>query len=216
MIITVCVIIFLQFYCPIVYAIDNPDYVKDIDAGHRWMLGFDLTTKYELSLEFEVVEGGNKDVNIYLVDSENYDKLIQGRDFTYIKSYNRAVSGIIFFIPEEDGKYWFVFDNTFSVFTTKRVEVKYDYSYIGGSQLPEDTTNSNIISYLIIGGFVLILVVIVIIIIAKKSKKPLPQQQQTVIIQKGEVIDKELRICSTCGQKIKKEATFCEFCGKEQ
>ena len=226
MIITVCVLIFLQFCCPIVYAIDNPDYVKDIDAGHRWMLGFDLTTKYELSLEFEVVEGGNKDINIYLVDSENYDKLIQGRDFTYIKYYQRAVSGTIVFTPEEDGKYWFVFDNTFSVFTTKKVEIKYDYSYIGepdngndsnGTQLPEDTTDSNIISILIIGGFVLILVVIVVIVvIIKKSGKSRPQQQQTIIIQKGEIIDKELRYCSNCGQEIKKGAIFCEFCGSNQ
>lgn len=224
----ICLLIFLQFCCPIVYAIDNPDYVEDISAGHRWMLGFDLTTKYELIVEFEVIEGGNKDVDIYLVDSENYDKLIQGRDFIYIKYYQRAVSGTIFFTPEEDGKYWFVFDNTFSTFTTKKIEVKYSYSYIGepdngdnsndsnGTQLPEDTSGSNTIVILMIGGFLLILmVVVIIVVVVKKSREPIPQQQ-TVIIQKGKVIDKELRFCSNCGQEIKKETIFCEFCGNKQ
>ncbi len=228
-VVTICILIFLQFCCPIVYAIDNPDYVKDIDAGHRWMLGFDLTTEYELSLEFEVVEGGNKDINIYLIDSENYDELIQGRDFIYIKFYSRVVSGTIFFIPEEDGEYWFIFDNTFSTFTTKKIEIKYDYSYIGvpdngdgngngdsnGTPLPEDTTDSNIITILIIGGVVLLIVIVVVIAIVKKSRKPL-SQQQTIIIQKGEVVDKELRYCSSCGQEIKKEAMFCESCGNKQ
>ena len=236
--ITICILIFLQFCCPIVYAIDSPDYVKDIDAGHRWMLGFDLTIEYELSLEFEVVEGANKDIDIYLIDSENYDELIQGHDFTYIKFYSRVVSGTIFFIPEEDGEYWFIFDNTFSTFTTKKIEIKYGYSYIGvpdngngdgdgdgngdsnGTPLPEDTTDSNIITILIIGGVVLLIVIVVVFAIVKKSRKSMSQQQQqqqqTIIIQKGEVMDKELRYCSSCGQEIKKEATFCEFCGKGQ
>ena len=227
--ITICILIFLQFCCPIVHAIDSPDYVEDIGAGHKWMLGFDLTTKYELIVEFEVVEGGNKDIDIYIVDSENYDKLIQGHDFIYIKYYQRVISGTIFFTPEEDGKYWFIFDNTFSTFTTKKIEVKYDYSYIdepddgdngddsnsNGTQLPEDTTDSNMIIVLIIGGFVLIIVIVIIIAIIKKSKKPSPQQQ-VVIIQKGEKINKELRFCSNCGREIKKDVTYCEFCGAAQ
>jgi len=119
------ILCFLFLFCTVnSVAIDNPDYVKDIPAGGRWMLGYDLTTKYELIVEFEVIEGANKDIDIYIIDSENYNELIQGHTFTYIKYYHRVVSGTIIFTPEEDGKYWFVFDNTFSTFTTKKVEIK--------------------------------------------------------------------------------------------
>lgn len=112
------------FYTVDSVAIDNPDYVKDIPAGGRWMFGSYLSTRAELTVEFEVIEGGNKDIDIYIIDSENHDKLIQGYDFTYIKYYQRVISGTIGFTPEEDGNYWFVFDNTFSIFTSKIVEIK--------------------------------------------------------------------------------------------
>ncbi|HEC39806.1 hypothetical protein LCGC14_0482190 [marine sediment metagenome] len=72
-------------------AINNPDYVEIIGPGDENYFLFNLTENYVLKIEFEVITGGNKDVDFYILNSVNFDKWDNSESFSSIVFRNRAV-----------------------------------------------------------------------------------------------------------------------------
>lgn len=209
---TLCTIISLNFYNSIALALTNPDYTIQIDAGNFWALYNDLSYGDTWSIEFEVTAGANKDITVYVLDEENYNNFAALESFSYYKYYEKYQSGSFDFTAPSSDAYYIVFDNSFSTFTAKTVEINSEISYYAGAG---DTGGGitgiifSVVGFLFFGLPLVIVVVIVILIKKRKSKQP---QQIEITIQKREEI--KLRFCPGCGQKIEDpDAKHCKYCG---
>lgn len=129
---TLCTIISLNFYNSIALALTNPDYTKQINAGSYWALYTDLSYGDTWSIEFEVTAGGNKDITVYVLDEEDYNNFTADESFYYYKYYEKYQSGSFDFTAPSSDTYYIVFDNSFSTFTAKTVEINSEISYYAG------------------------------------------------------------------------------------
>lgn len=126
-------IIILSFYNFRAFALPNPDYTIQIDAGSYWALYNDLSDGDTWSIEFEVTAGGNKDITVYVLDEEDYNNFAAELSFSYYKYYEKYQSGSFDFTAPSFDTYYIVFDNSFSILTAKTVEINSQISYyVGG------------------------------------------------------------------------------------
>lgn len=100
-------------------AIEDPDYTETISAGSRLYFNIDLDAGDILTIEFEVIAGGNKDIDLYIKNSNGVT----------IEDYGRLISGTIYFNAPYDDEFSIYFSNTFSTFTSKTVEISFDITY---------------------------------------------------------------------------------------
>ncbi len=99
--------------------IDDPDYTETIPPGSYLYFMFNLNAGDILTIEFEVIAGGNKDIDLYIKNS-NGDT---------IENYGRVISGTIHFNAPYDDDFKVYFSNTFSLITSKTVEISFDITY---------------------------------------------------------------------------------------
>ncbi len=119
-ILTLLVIFVLSpFFINSSIAIDNPDYTETISAGAKIYFNINLDVGDTLKIEFEVIAGGNKDVDLYIENSNGVK----------IEDYGRVISGTIYFIAPYDDAFRVYFSNSFSIFTSKTVEISFDFIY---------------------------------------------------------------------------------------
>jgi len=72
---------------------------------------------------FQVTAGGNLDIEFYFMDKANFDKYKGGQPFDYIIYAKRVTTyELATTIPKED-TYYLVFDNTFSIITSKTISL---------------------------------------------------------------------------------------------
>jgi len=213
---TLSAIIFLNLCNPIALALTSPDYTKQINAGSYWALYTDLSYGDTWSIEFEVTAGGNKDITVYVLDEEDYNNFAADESFSYYKYYEKYHSGSFDFTAPSSDTYYVIFDNSFSTFTAKTVEVNTEISYYADTGDTNGDTNGGINIIFNVAGFILfglsLVIIIVIVILLIKKRKPKQPQQIEIPIQKREEI--KLRFCSECGQKIEDpDAKHCKYCG---
>lgn len=72
---------------------------------------------------FQVNEGGNLDIDFYLMDKANFDKYAAGQPFDYIVYAEKVTTYLFATTISEEGTYYLVFDNTFSIIASKTVSL---------------------------------------------------------------------------------------------
>jgi len=71
---------------------------------------------------FEVTSGGNRDIDFFIVDSENYQKFENGKEFSCYLLHEKVTSlNWTFRVPYSD-TWYVVYSNRFSIITSKHVE----------------------------------------------------------------------------------------------
>lgn len=120
---TILLLFVVSGFCNVinVFTIDNPDYIETIPAGTRLYFNFDLNKDDKLRIDFEVIEGGNKDVDFYILNS----------DGSYVEGFEeqRYIKGTFYFTPSYDDTFSVYFSNSFSLFTSKTIEISFDIEY---------------------------------------------------------------------------------------
>jgi len=113
------IFILFPFFINSAIAIEDPDYTETISPGSALYFNFNLDAGDTLKIEFEVIAGGNKDVDFYIENSNNVQ----------IEDYGRVISGTIYFIAPSDDTFRIYFSNSFSIITSKTVEISFDITY---------------------------------------------------------------------------------------
>ncbi|MHA1372610.1 MAG: emp24/gp25L/p24 family protein, partial [Promethearchaeota archaeon] len=108
-----------------VFCLENPDYVVTINAGAYKAYYFHLDVNDSIYIEFEVTSGGNKEIDAYLFRSSEFSKFAQSQSFSYIYYLNRYTLGSIFYNSSFNDTYYFVLDNSVTIWYDKTIEIKY-------------------------------------------------------------------------------------------
>jgi hypothetical protein len=106
-------------------ALNNPDYIEVITPGDAIFFSFNLSQNDVLKIEFEVTDGGNKDVDFYILDSVNFNKWNNSESFSYLLFRSRAVYVNINFLVPDNDTLFIIFSNSFSIITSKTVEIDF-------------------------------------------------------------------------------------------
>jgi len=204
----------LSFFILPSSAIDNPDYIEVITPGEAIFFPFILMQNEVLKIEFEVTDGGNKDVDFYILDSENYNKWENDTSFTYLVFRNRAVYANINFVAPDDDLFYIIFSNSFSIITSKTVEIDFTLNPISNNGMDVPLV---LVPLIVIISAVVILTLVTIFI---KNKRRLPPKE--VLISKTQEKITEVQVnqmpvklfCPLCGEKISDEqGGYCSKCG---
>jgi len=84
-------------------------------------MSFSLKAKQKLNMEIDVLEGGNRDIDFCIGNTKRIGNSFKFQTrFTRIKPYFELE-----YTAKFTGKHWFNFSNLFSVWTSKRVSVKF-------------------------------------------------------------------------------------------
>lgn len=115
------------------------DYVEtfSVDVSALGYRAYSLYCEKDTGLigYFEVTSGGNKDIDFFIVDSENYEKFTNLQEFTCYCLHEKVTSlSWIFETPYAD-TWYIVFDNSFSLLTVKHVE-----GWLGIDRTPPEIT----------------------------------------------------------------------------
>ncbi|TET22199.1 MAG: hypothetical protein E3J71_06680 [Candidatus Stahlbacteria bacterium] len=107
------------YVSPITTTIIDNNYT--ISAQDYYAVSKVLQAGYSVSGSFSVA---SNDINFYVMDSENYNKWVNGQ-FAYAKVIIERSTGATFgFDVSQTDTYYFVMDNTYSIFTSKSVYLK--------------------------------------------------------------------------------------------
>ena len=125
MIFGIIILFILTGICNIsnVSAIENPDYIITLEPGEKVYFEYDFIKGTELKIEFEVISGGNKDVDFYIKNS------VGG----IVEDWGRVMSGLVYFTAPYDDEFRVYFSNAFSIITTKVIEINLDIVAYGKS-----------------------------------------------------------------------------------
>ena len=182
----------------------------DIDGGHYKVYSVVFSTGDKLVLNYSIYVQSGPPINIYLVNSNNYGKFINGDTFNYYSKgsaeYTVGITTGNITLTTHD-TYYIIVDNTGNM---DPVTVIYDITY----NIYEVTSSSgggN--TSAIIGGIVGVIIsaiVIVIVFIGMKKKRnvPLPTQHSESIR-----TEEKTKFCPQCGREIPSDATVCPYCG---
>lgn len=98
-----------------------PDYTETIPAGAKLFFGIDLNEGDTLKIVFKVIEGGNKDIDFYILNSEG----------SYVEGFEklRYIQGTFYLVAPYDDTFEVYFDNSFSLISSKTVEISFDIEY---------------------------------------------------------------------------------------
>jgi len=149
-----------------------------------------------LYIAIKVLSGGNRDINFWVMDESEWRVFKAGGSFYYytIPSRQRITEASITWNPPSNQRICFVFDNEFSIITSKTVYAKivasYEkYTYVTTTYtttIYEPTTKYQTLSYLLAPGVVMLAVGAALFIASKHTsprQKPAEtqpvQQQQT-------------------------------------
>jgi hypothetical protein len=121
-----------------------------------------------LYIEIKVLSGGNRDINFWVMDKSEWRVFKAGGSFYYYTtpSRQRVTEVRITWDPPSNQEICFVFDNTFSIITSKTVYAKIVASYEKHTYVTktytttiyEPTTKYQTLSYLLAPGVVMLAV----------------------------------------------------------
>lgn len=137
-----------------------------------------------LYIYIKVLSGGNRDINFWVMDESEWRVFEAGGSFYYytVPSRRRITEATITWNPPSNQKICFVFDNTFSIITSKTVYAKiiasYEkYTYITityTTTIYEPTTKYQTLSYLLPPGIIVLAIGVALL---ATSKFIIPQQK---------------------------------------
>ena len=97
-----------------------------------------------LHITFTVTEGGNKDIDFRVMDEVNYWKMRAGEAYEYyvVPSRSRVTSLDIEWVPPSGEKIYFVWDNSFSLFTSKSISAYFtlEWTELESQQVTKNRT----------------------------------------------------------------------------
>ncbi len=111
------IFVLFPFFIISTIAIADPDYVETIPPGQAFVIGGNLNEGEIVRIEYKVISGGNKDVDFYIKNSNEVIVIDIGRVIGY---------GLYHFNVPYDDYFKIVFSNTFSIITSKVIEIKID------------------------------------------------------------------------------------------
>lgn len=117
--------LFLLYSTINIVGIENPDKTITIDIDDSYTQEIYSVKNQILNFEAEVIQSGDLEVNVFLVDSENFNKFLFGVLFSPLREY-RGVSYISFsyrFTNMDD--HYIIINNPATSASSKTVEIKY-------------------------------------------------------------------------------------------
>jgi len=131
-----------------------------------------------LTITIKVVSGGNRDINFWAMDEDEWDHFKLGESYHYytVPSRNRVVDTSIVWTPPANQRICFVYDNTFSIITSKTVYTKITAEYPTYTLVPTNTTTyepemtPRSLGFLAIPGILLIIVGVSLIVGSRIGK----------------------------------------------
>lgn len=108
-----------------VFTIENPDYTFEINPNdYSYIKFYSLDVSDQLNVEVEVIAGGNNLIDVYLVDSANFQEY-QGGQSSFAKVVHQGVSYINFdYTITYLDDYYLILSNPAVFIYVKTVEVK--------------------------------------------------------------------------------------------
>lgn len=175
-----------------------------IDPGGWYSLHAYRSEGYKAEFDFEVIAGGNRDIDFFICDAGNYSLWSDGYTAIVYKLHENVVSYTSNFIYPYSDTWYFVFSNTFSLISSKTVQFTNDlYQW---QTLPATPGFGAIILVGLILGviFTVTIIAIVIVIITTRKKEPTTPPPRTN------------RYCTNCGAPLTGNETYCSQCGASQ
>lgn len=120
------ILFFIYSFCIVnSVAISDPDYTLEIEPNnYSYIKFYSLDVSDQLSVEVEVIAGGNNLVDIYLVDSANFQRYQDGQSYS-AKVAHQGVSYVNFdYTIIYFGSYYLIISNPATFIYVKTVEVK--------------------------------------------------------------------------------------------
>ncbi len=123
--VSIFIVVILGAFSTKTVAIDNPDAVWEIAPNDYKALYWEsLSSGYRISVEVEVTEGGNLQVNVYLLDSEGYSDYYYGNPFSALAMYQGISYAQFTYDTTYNDSYYVVVENPANFVYTKTVEIK--------------------------------------------------------------------------------------------
>ena len=141
------VCILLLSIIPFGVCTSNVSTTRVIPAGYYLAYPFVMEEDDRLDVSFEVTLGGNLDINLWVVDSANYLRYKEGDSFYYKIKLERYVSYDFQYTAITSDTYYVIFSNTFSLFTSKTVDI--DITYIPA---PTFDFTTGLIIFIVLGA----------------------------------------------------------------
>lgn len=105
----------------------------DISAGSYSYFQLPIQTGANLSFRVTVLQGDNRDINVWLLDLDNFPRFSnRGKEaFNYYIASLVTYENTFKFIAPKTGNYYLIIDNQFSVITGKTVQIYATVEYPG-------------------------------------------------------------------------------------
>jgi len=110
--------------------------VTPIDAGDFFAVRFPISNgdfergrNFVLSGNFEVIAGGSRDINAYVVDEIGYKNFYNGNNFRSFFSSTKVTTDRFSIRLSRADTYYVLFSNRFSIFIDKRVDLNIELRY---------------------------------------------------------------------------------------
>jgi len=174
------------------------------------------TTGYREYIDFDVTAGGNLDIDFFIVDSENFQNMENGYSFTAYNIQDRVTTYSGYFEFPYADTWYFVFDNTFSIITTKTVQVQMDLYQWQDPTTPPGTTPTTPGGYYglppstigLIAGLVIVVIVVVAIVVTYALRR-----REPAVTSEPSESTSGVRHCVHCGALLAGNERFCGECG---
>jgi len=107
------------------------DETRVVSAGEYTSNCYIFHRDTTLYISVSVLQGGNRDINFWVMDRENLDSFTSGRAFYYYTAPSRKQisEAYITWKPPTEKEICFVLDNTFSLLSSKTVKISITYEY---------------------------------------------------------------------------------------
>ncbi|MDO8055729.1 MAG: hypothetical protein Q6361_02605 [Candidatus Hermodarchaeota archaeon] len=174
-----------------------------IDPGGWFIVYADRAEGYKAAFDLEVIAGGNRDIDFFICDEENYDLWSSGYTASVYKLHENVVSYSSDFTYPHSDTWYFVFSNTFSVISSKTVQFTNDlYQW---QTIPTSPSFPGLSPLLLIGVAITVSICIIgiiatIVFATRKRAAPTPPPPT------------EQR-CPTCNAPLTGHETYCGECG---
>ncbi len=209
LLLTITYLLLLSFV-PFGVCSSNVSETRVIPAGSYLAYSYAMKEDDKLDVSFEVTLGGNLDINLWVVDSANFLRYEDGDSFYYKFRLERYVNYDFQFKAEESDTYYVIFSNTFSIITSKTVDIDIEYT-----PAPTFDFSSGLIIFFVFGAVAI--GIYALIKHNRESKKTNEKVGKTVKedLNQGSILPKK-QFCSNCGEQFLEDKTeYCPYCGKQ-
>jgi len=149
-----------------------------VPAGRAMAYCGSFSSGTTLTIYINVVSGGDRDINFWVMDEGEWERFRRGESYYYYTapSRRRITTTSFTWTPPADQRICFVYDNTFSLITSKNVYTKIIAEYPTYTVVTSYTTTYepevvlHSLGFLAIPGIILIIIGIGLIIGGKASK----------------------------------------------